>query len=334
MSTIVAAAAAAAASTRTAVSPCSSSARRDFQDLVYMSEELIVMVFSYLTPAAIVKTRELSKAWAVVSTMDRIWKPLCVTRWQLFQPRLLRLTRYGVHSYTGLYRHLDGAKQKPNGAYSNQDKLTWGHARHDGVEAWLTLGHRSDCRTIRVHSKSYIQLRVVVQNLSAPVVWVDMAAIQVHFKNGPIVPVIGVDSRLHPQIDMTPRVLAWNGQATSESATCLSSPSLRFLDFVVLGVYVECNECDFEADFLERASSVWVPMKRRGDCTDLSRCRCMLIPDHYHHFGLHVSVVDESVIWNRYTECNRGFMVLNAKDRLRETNSHDLPMRYLIDDRA
>ncbi|KAH9073789.1 hypothetical protein Ae201684P_003292 [Aphanomyces euteiches] len=82
------------------------------------------------------------------------------------------------------------------------------------------------------------------------------------------------------------------------------------------------------------ASSVWVPMKRRGDCTDLSRCRCMLIPDHYHHFGLHVSVVDESVIWNRYTECNRGFMVLNAKDRLRETNSHDLPMRYLIDDRA
>ncbi|RHY05503.1 hypothetical protein DYB36_008287 [Aphanomyces astaci] len=255
-------------------------AATDVQNLVHMSDELILLVFSFLTPASILKTRQLSKAWAVVSTMDRIWQPFCVARWRM-QPRLLRLTRYGVHSYLGLYRHLQLAGQKPHGVYTTPDKLSWGHSRRHGVESWLTLGHRSDCKTVRVAGRSFVQLRVVVQNLSPSVVLVNLTDINVHFKNGPVVPVVH---------------------------------TIRFLACVTA------------------ALSVWIPMKRHGDCIDLARCRCMLLPDQYHHFGLHIPLVDEAVIWNRYTQCSRGFMVLNAKDRL--TAPHDLPARYLIVDGA
>ncbi|KAF0745986.1 hypothetical protein AaE_008310 [Aphanomyces astaci] len=185
-------------------------AATDVQNLVHMSDELILLVFSFLTPASILKTRQLSKAWAVVSTMDRIWQPFCVARWRM-QPRLLRLTRYGVHSYLGLYRHLQLAGQKPHGVYTTPDKLSWGHSRRHGVESWyapcirswldkfmtqpsvvvrLTLGHRSDCKTVRVAGRSFVQLRVVVQNLSPSVVLVNLTDINVHFKNGPVVPVV------------------------------------------------------------------------------------------------------------------------------------------------
>ncbi|RHY94584.1 hypothetical protein DYB31_007907 [Aphanomyces astaci] len=320
-------------------------AATDVQNLVHMSDELILLVFSFLTPASILKTRQLSKAWAVVSTMDRIWQPFCVARWRM-QPRLLRLTRYGVHSYLGLYRHLQLAGQKPHGVYTTPDKLSWGHSRRHGVESWLTLGHRSDCKTVRVAGRSFVQLRVVVQNLSPSVVLVNLTDINVHFKNGPVVH--DVAATTPPILDMKPRILAWNGHAVDPSTTPLASCPLSFLEFVVVGVYVACDDCDFEVDFLERycsartidccqpmgirALSVWIPMMRRGDCIDLARCRCMLLPDQYHHFGLHIPLVDEAVIWNRYTQCSRGFMVLNAKDRL--TAPHDLPARYLIVDGA
>ncbi|ETV99089.1 hypothetical protein, variant 2 [Aphanomyces invadans] len=261
--------------------------------------------------------------------MDRIWLPYCMARWRM-PPRLLRLTRHGVHSYVGLYRHLQVAGQKPHGAYTMPDKLTWGHSRRDGVESWLTVGHRSDCKTIRAAGTNFIQLRVVVQNLSPGVVLVALADINVHFKNGPVVSVVQPTATA-ASIDMTPRILAWNGHAVDAPGSPRSC-QLSFLEFVVVGVYVECDECEFEVDFLERALSVWVPMKRRGDCVDLARCRCMLLPDQYHHFGHHIPLVDEAVIWNRYTQCSRGFMVLNSKDRLTSPHEHTLPSRYLIVD--
>ncbi|KAF0720683.1 Aste57867_108 [Aphanomyces stellatus] len=304
----------------------------DVAVLVHMSEDLILHVFSYLTPASILKTRQLSKAWAVVSTMDCIWQPFCQQRWRL-PPRLMKLTRHGVHSYLGLYCHLQGVAQTPLGTYTTHDKLTWGHSRHHGVETWLTLGHRSDCKLVRVGPTPYIHLRVIVQNLASSVVLLDPCQIRVHFKNGPIV-VVASDAMMLPA--MRPRVVAWNGAATAETLSC----SLAFLDFAVVSVYVPCDDaCEFEADFLERAASVWIPMKRRrGDahgnkdsCADLSRCRCMLIPDHHHHFGQHVPVVDESVVWSRYTQLGRGFMVLTCKDKLKSADH--LPPRYLIDHR-
>ncbi|ETV99088.1 hypothetical protein, variant 1 [Aphanomyces invadans] len=196
------------------LSPVCGVAAMDVQALVHMSDELIVLVFSFLTPASILKARQLSKAWAVVSTMDRIWLPYCMARWRM-PPRLLRLTRHGVHSYVGLYRHLQVAGQKPHGAYTMPDKLTWGHSRRDGVESWLTVGHRSDCKTIRAAGTNFIQLRVVVQNLSPGVVLVALADINVHFKNGPVVSVVRsaieicTDRRAgHP----APPSLAYNGR--------------------------------------------------------------------------------------------------------------------------
>ncbi|OQS02192.1 hypothetical protein THRCLA_05407 [Thraustotheca clavata] len=297
--------------------------------LEHMSEELIVHVFTFLTPSAIVKTMQLSKEWKRISSSDRIWRSLCEQRWHLPQ-RMMRPSRYGVHTYFGLFRQLQASHQRPQGLYSTHDKPTWGHSLNEGVETWLALGHRADCKTIPINGKRYIQLRVIVQNLSAAEVLVDASAIQVHYKNGTKTTAMARNPSPGATPAMEPKILAWNGRVGGDIAD--GHLLLRFFEFTVLSIYVECEMgCTFEADFLERAFAVWVPMMRRGHCSDLSRCRCALIPDHYHHFGTIMNIVDESIIWSRYSEFAGGFMVLNCKDRLISVSSHAaLPARYLV----
>ncbi|KDO23988.1 hypothetical protein SPRG_10685 [Saprolegnia parasitica CBS 223.65] len=323
-----------AESSRSMQLPCAAPSAAYTPILVNMSEELILLVFGYLTPASILTTMQLSKEWRDICRSDRLWLPLVRRRWQL-PPRMIKLHRYGVHSYLGLYRHLQISEQKPYGLYSTADKPTWGHSYNGGVETWLTLGHRADCKTLPIGAKTYVQLRVVIQNLSSSHVHIDAAAIQVHYKDGSKRSAVARHPMAHAMLRMEPRVLASNGVASALEASMVEGRAvLRFMDYCVVGLYVECDDgCVFESDFLEHAFAVWVPMKRRGHCNDLSRCRCALIPDHYHHFGSILSIVDESIIWSRYSEFAGGFMVLNCKDRRHvgaAGHGSPLPTRYLL----
>lgn len=62
-------------------------------------------------------------------------------------------------------------------------------------------------------------------------------------------------------------------------------------------------------------SALWLPARRTGRCSDLTTCRCALIPDSYHRGSIRVPIVDESVIWRHYTSISGRFMVCACATR-------------------
>lgn len=110
----------------------------------------------------------------------------------------------------------------------------------------MTIAHRPDCRVLMYQSVSYIQLRLVIQNLRAQPLSVDILDATVQFKSGRTTPIQNTgDKRL------APRVVAFNGLETDHDVS-VQPLTLNTFEFAVVVIFVECGDCEFESDFLER----------------------------------------------------------------------------------
>ncbi|ETP36389.1 hypothetical protein, variant 4 [Phytophthora nicotianae P10297] len=203
-----------------------------------------------------------------------------------------------------------------------QHQIVWARGRDEGADVWMTVAHSSNCQVLSTAGTPYIQLRVVVQNLRPQPLMVDLQELEVRMKGGNEGTIFGVGPIANqPRVEaadaarikqLAPVVLAVNGVDVYPSLTS-QLIELKMFDFAVLVVNVVCNGCEFEPDFLESCSALWVPIRRMGRCTSLSTCRCGLIPDSYHRGIIRVPVVDESVIWRHYDLVSNRFMVLNTR---------------------
>lgn len=212
------------------------------------------------------------------------------------------------------------------GVSFEQHQIVWGRGRDEGADVWMTVAHSSNCQVLSTAGAQYIQLRVVVQNLRAQPLTVDLQELEVRMKGGSQGTIFGVGPVANqPRLEaadaarvkqLAPAVLAVNGVDVHPSLTS-QLVELQMFEFAVLAVNVVCNGCEFEPDFLESCSSLWVPIRRVGRCTSLSTCRCGLIPDSYHRGIIRVPVVDESVIWRHYDLVSNRFMVRPGLDILR-----------------
>lgn len=185
--------------------------------------------------------------------------------------------------------------------------------------------HTPDCRTPSHRGKPFIQLRVVLQNLHAQAMNIELHDMQVRFKNGDSAKILGVgaaDYNLQAQT-LAPSLVAINGVDVLPAASH-RPVELRMFDIATLSVNVECEGCEFETDFLESCSTVWVPIRRMGKCKSLAQCRCGLIPDSYHRGSIRVPIVDEAVVWKHYTLISGRFMV----------SSRTAPLALFLDSRS
>jgi hypothetical protein len=120
----------------------------------------------------------------------------------------------------------------------------------------ITVAHRPDCKVIRRDDLSYIELRLVIQNIDSRELNLDIYRMQIHFKDGKIKSPLGIHTDAHQ--DLAPRILALNGMDLTLASQSQSVPkcwnqfvNLQLHDFVVASMHVECKDCEFEADFLE-----------------------------------------------------------------------------------
>lgn len=197
----------------------------------------------------------------------------------------------------------------------------WGRGRDEGADVWMTVAHSSNCQVLSMAGTPYIQLRMVVQNLRPQPLTVDLHELEVRMKGGGEGAIFGLGSTANqPAVEaveagrikqLAPAVLAVNGVDVHPSLMS-QLIELKMFDFAVLAVNVVCNGCEFEPDFLESCSALWVPIRRMGRCTSLTTCRCGLIPDSYHRGIIRVPVVDDSVIWRHYDLVSNRFMVRSA----------------------
>ncbi|RLN92505.1 hypothetical protein BBJ28_00023097 [Nothophytophthora sp. Chile5] len=124
----------------------------------------------------------------------------------------------------------------------------------------MTVAHSANCQVLSAAGTPYIQLRVVVQNLRAQPLTVDLQELKVRMKGGAMGTIFGVGLALNqPRVDaagagrvprLAPTLLAVNGLDVHPSLTS-QLVELQMFDFAVLAVNVECSGCEFEPDFLE-----------------------------------------------------------------------------------
>ncbi|TMW68473.1 hypothetical protein Poli38472_005941 [Pythium oligandrum] len=277
--------------------------------LGWISEDVIEGVTEFLTPDDVRHVMQVNEYWKGICMRDSVWLRFCLMRWKLESPReLLRIC--GTDDFEELYGYLERNGMVPRGKYTQKNQLIWGRNRQEGADVWITIAHRSDCRLLSSRSSTYIQLRLVVQNLQHKPLTVDFRELKVHWKDGLCGRVLGLDNS--DASTLAPRLVAFNGE---EQTKPLSNHmiDLNFFEFAVVMVNVECDGCEFEADFLERCSTLWLPIRRPGPCTSLSTCRCGLIPDNYHHGSVRIPIVDESVVWKHYRSVSGRFMVLDTR---------------------
>jgi len=131
--------------------------------------------------------------------------------------------------------------------------LIWGQNRQQGADVWLTIAHRSDCRLLPTprRGSAFIQLRVVVQNLQHTPLTVDFQELRVYWKDGQQGRVMGIRPNHGDLPAHAPQLVARNGVAQSASLVN-NRLTLKWFEFAVVTVSVDCDDCEFEADFLER----------------------------------------------------------------------------------
>lgn len=148
---------------------------------------------------------------------------------------------------------------------------------------WVTLAHSSDCRTRRStqHNHNMVELRVLVQNLGAFFVSFRPADLCVRWLccEGPEHGVAkGIDECHRKFIETRPAHLV-NTRVFARSCTALhdrttSATADEYIDpneWVGIAACVECPDCNFELDFLERAKAMSLPfVERSGDFLDVS----------------------------------------------------------------
>ncbi|KAI9995099.1 hypothetical protein PInf_012143 [Phytophthora infestans] len=286
-----------------------------------MTDDLVHYVAGFLSPSDLMAAIQVNSWWSTVCASDVIWRQLCVSRWMISRPERLKRST-GTTSFLELYMYLDRARYLPRGKFTTKHQIVWGRGRDEGADVWMTVAHSSNCQVLSTAGTSYIQLRVVVQNLRPQPLTVDLQDLEIRMKGGSEGTIFGVGPIANqPRAEaadtarikqLAPVVLAINGVDVYPSLTS-QLIELEMFGFAVLAVNVVCNGCEFEPDFLESCSALWVPILRMGRCTSLSLCRCGLISDSYHRGIIRVPVVDESVIWRHYDLVSNRFMVLNTQ---------------------
>ncbi|GLD94597.1 hypothetical protein PINS_up003208 [Pythium insidiosum] len=205
--------------------------------------------------------------WRSVCRQSEVWRWFCTTRWKIEPVRdLLQLC--GTEDICELYLYLDRNGLLPRGKYTMKHQLIWGKTRQEDTDVWLTIAHRPDCRLLTIQSRAFIQLRLVIQNLDHKPLTVDFKEMLIDWKDGVQSHILG-SSASTVSLRQTPRLVAWNGLERDSTIDDLKL-QLNWFDHAVVSINVECDDCEFEADFLERCSAIWLPIRRLGPCKNLS----------------------------------------------------------------
>uniref|UniRef100_K3WRX4 F-box domain-containing protein n=1 Tax=Globisporangium ultimum (strain ATCC 200006 / CBS 805.95 / DAOM BR144) TaxID=431595 RepID=K3WRX4_GLOUD len=278
-----------------------------------ITEDVVEYVIGFLSPDDLIAAMQVNVYWQSIGRKDAIWRKYIVSRWKVERPERLKRS-CGTDDFYELYQYLDRNRYLPRGKYTTKQQIIWGKSRQEGADAWITVAHRPDCRVLTRGATTFIQLRVVVQNTRDQPLTIDLSEIRVRMKNGYMGKVMGSEPSAAVRHDaLAPALLAVNGLDVANTAET-RSVHLNIFEFAVVSINVECHGCEFEAEFLEGCSALWLPIRRNSRCADLTTCRCALIPDSYHRGNIRVPIVDESVIWRHYTSISGRFMVLDCRN--------------------
>jgi hypothetical protein len=289
-----------------------------------------------------------SNALAQYASDDTTWAKLVERRFRIAtkksSPRL-----NGGHTWKHAYSSMSISDRIPKaGRYTSSQKIVFAKSRSNqrkgngSVSLWVLMGHTENCKTRTVrqcerargesNNERYVELYLCMQNVKSGggEVTVDVveATLVLMGSSGSCDPLV---SRVcKTGLSLWPRLLFHDTmEAVSPKLASDVDPfndcdisngvKLRPFDVVVVSVHFPCASDIFETDFLARAVSLHVPVRKPGEMTKetcdatisvassstSARNSMALIPPHASAF-----FIPENVVWNYYMELPGGFLAL------------------------
>jgi len=186
------------------------------------------------------------------------------------------------------------------GKYTGKYNRIFGRGRMAGVDSWILIGHKSNCRAESIiwnnQPMNSLEVRICVQNVIHPVIIFELhklckVSIYNESKSSTIIPV------------SSPTILAINGIQTQQPQT--DSIPLKQYDFIVFSIQVICEpEVEYETDFLIRAKCItmYYHLLQHSICSSANNALPLIALDSY--------FVDEFEVWDSYIELPRGIVLL------------------------
>lgn len=239
---------------------------------------------------------------------DKLWEALCYRRWRL-SPRSLiafRSMRKQV-----LYETLAKNMTIPEGKFTGRTNSVFGSGNHNGLAAWLLIGHNSanaNLREVPSLGMNKVEMRICFQNLS-----------KTHSYKIPIKSTLAnitcasseevKDGHLE---SMEFRIQALNGEIIDNQKTLTQSDVLLHrYDFVLLKSLVYCPvSVESELDFLLMIEALMVSIKQ---CVVLQNNHQFQLDCEYTDLNIPVTMLSEDVILRHYQQLPRGLVILRDK---------------------
>lgn len=172
------------------------------------------------------------------------WNPHRNKKRQSLTPRMC-----GAANWARAYRELDRRIAAPRTWLTPRHARIFARGRTGHCGAWCTLSHSSDCRT---RQGQIVEIRVLIQNLGATFVAVRPQELVVRWLCCREVDAI----ETKPASIVDTKVIARSRDISNEER---SDEYIEPYDWIAVALRVECPECAFELDFLERAVDVTLP---------------------------------------------------------------------------
>lgn len=278
-----------------------------------MIEEFAFLYLQWLQPDDLGCAGICSQGLNHESRRSSLWKDLVEARFRLsvskHRPKL-----YGASDWMQAYHNMSYEIRIPRDRFTRNIVIfAKGRLESAVCDAWVLLAHRADHRTRRpdlscgdAWRDTAIELRVVVQNIKADLVWLDQPTstrVLLTDEDGENLisksTLTGEHYTPHPIY--THRGIWGDRKKGIDSNADTRKLLLPRLAYAVYSMWVQCPaECMFEPDFLVRARFLDLDL------------HC-LMNQEVQSKTVRARFMDESSVWNHYEELPGGFMVLKER---------------------
>jgi len=304
--------------------------------------ELIRIVFLFADIPSLGKIAQ--TGWNVLAQYardDTTWARLVEKRFRILTKKS-RPVLHGGHSWKQAYFSMNHSDRIPRSRYTGSQKVVFAKGRSNQrktngessspVSLWVLMGHTENCKTRTIrrcertrytpseesNNERFVELYLCMQNVKSGSgdVTVDVldATLALMGISGSYDPVI---SRVHKSgSSLQPRVLFHDTTPASDGSPFDRDMSggitLRPFDIAVVSVHFPCASDVFETDFLARAISVHVPVRKPSKSAKCSNDAVAVASssERTHETQASAFFIPENDVWNYYTELPGNFLTL------------------------
>ena len=255
--------------------------------------EILEYCFSFLDVVSLCKVSLVCKTWRKSASSEILWKKLAQKRWSV-KNEVSTPRKFGHKTWKQLYSHWH-LHLRPPVMKGLRDSVVFARGREFGLCLWIHVRHTADCRLRKINERTYMDLRIVTQNISSQRSKILVPRMELGLKTGlSVLPSFSslstnqviIEKNGQPPSDVLVKEYNVNGVITLDP-----------MDSVFLNLQYPFDDCSLEPEALEKCDFLLVPTFLTSP-----EPRTVLVEASF----------KDKVIWESYTRVNSSFWVFNG----------------------